>query len=327
MSQIRSMVVYGLLIIFTLSLTACDQGQSPGNAGSTAAKGKPRVALIMKSLANEFFATMAKGAEEHHAANAERYDLIVNGIKDERDLARQVSLIEEMTSQGCDAIVIAPADSKALVPACRRAMEAGVVVINIDNRLDAEVLAEAGISIPFVGPDNRKGAKAVGEVLAKQLQPGAKVVIIEGVPSAFNSQQRRMGFEDAMKEANIEVIDVQSGQWEMGPANTIAAAMLNEHPQIDAICCCNDNMALGAVAAVKAAGGEGQVRIVGFDNIEAIHGPLREGLVVATADQHADRLAVEGIEHALTILETGQTPSDRETPVDIVTAETLSQTP
>ncbi len=324
MSTIRSIALF-LLLALCLILPACDQGTT--STGSAASKGKPRVALIMKSLANEFFATMAKGAEEHHAANAERYDLIVNGIKDERDLARQVSLIEEMTSQGCDAIVIAPADSKALVPACRRAMEAGVVVINIDNRLDADVLAEAGISIPFVGPDNRAGAKAVGEVLAKVLTAGAKVVIIEGVPSAFNSQQRRMGFEDAMKEANIEVIDVQSGQWEMGPANTIAAAMLNEHPDIDAILCCNDNMALGAVAAVKAAGRQGKVKIVGFDNIEAIHGPLRDGLVVATADQHADRLAVEGIEHALTIIETGQTPSDRQTPVDIVTADTLWQTP
>ncbi|MCC6680353.1 MAG: sugar ABC transporter substrate-binding protein [Phycisphaeraceae bacterium] len=324
MSTIRSIAV-SLLLALCLILPACDQGTT--STGSATSKGKPRIALIMKSLANEFFATMAKGAEDHHAANAHRYDLIVNGTKDERDLARQVSLIEEMTSQGCDAIVIAPADSKALAPACRRAMEAGVVVINIDNRLDAEVLAEAGISIPFVGPDNRAGAKAVGDVLAKQLIPGAgaRVVIIEGVPSAFNSQQRRMGFEDAMKQANIEVVAVQSGQWEMGPANTIAAAMLNEHPDIDAILCCNDNMALGAVAAVKAAGGEGKIKIVGFDNIEAIHGPLREGLVVATADQHADRLAVEGIEHALTILETGQTPSDRETPVDIVTAETLSQ--
>ncbi|MDZ7620658.1 MAG: substrate-binding domain-containing protein, partial [Patescibacteria group bacterium] len=73
--------------------------------------GKPRIALVMKSLANEFFSTMADGAKEHQQANADKYELIVNGIKDERDLARQVSLVEDMTAQGVQAIVIAPADS------------------------------------------------------------------------------------------------------------------------------------------------------------------------------------------------------------------------
>ena len=87
----------------------------------------------MKSLANEFFSTMAAGAETHQKDHSGDYSLVVNGIKDERDLSRQVALVDEMVSSGVNAIVIAPADSKALVPALRRAVEAGVVVINIDN--------------------------------------------------------------------------------------------------------------------------------------------------------------------------------------------------
>src|SRR5205809_3487203 len=108
----------------------------------------------MKSLANEFFSTMADGAKKHQAANAATYDLIVNGIKNETDLAQQVNLVEQMIAQQVNAIVIAPADSKALVTMLKRAKEAGILIVNIDNKLDAEVLKQAGLTVPFVGPDN-----------------------------------------------------------------------------------------------------------------------------------------------------------------------------
>jgi len=283
---------------------------------------KPKIALIMKSLANEFFTTMRKGAEKHQKDNADKYDLVVNGIRDERDLNAQVALVEQMVSQKVDAIVIAPADSKALVPALARAKKAGIIVVNIDNRLDPDVLKQAGGGIPFVGPDNRDGARKAGEVLAGKLKQGEKVAILEGVPTAFNAQQRRLGFEDAMKKAGANVVAVQSGQWEMDKANTVASAMLSEHPDLKAILASNDNMALGAVAAVKAAGKTGQVHVVGFDNISAIQPMIKDGRVLATVDQHGDQLAVFGIEYALEINK-GAAPADKQTPVDLVTAETL----
>lgn len=283
---------------------------------------KPRIGLIMKSLANEFFSTMRKGAEKHHADNKGKYDLVVNGIRDERDLSAQVALVEQMASQKVDAIVIAPADSKALVPALRRAAKAGSVIVNIDNRLDADLVKSSGISIPFVGPDNRDGARRVGEVLAAKLKPGAKVAILEGVPTAYNAQQRRLGFEDAMKKAGANVVSVQSGQWEMEKANTVSAGMLSEHPDLAAILASNDSMALGAVAAVKSAGKTGKVLIVGFDNISAIQPMIKDGRVLATADQHGDQLAVFGIQYALDIIG-GAKPADKETPVDIITADKL----
>jgi len=287
--------------------------------------GPPRVALVMKSLANEFFATMAAAAETHQASHAEDYELIVNGIKDERDLARQVAIVEEMVAAGVDAIVIAPADSKALVPVLRRAHDQGVVVVNIDNRLDAGVLAEERVAIPFVGPDNRAGARAVAEQLTRSLQAGDSVAILEGIQTSFNAAQRKLGFEDALNAAGLAIVDSQSAQWEMSQANTVAASMLSEHPEIKAILAANDSMALGAVAAVKAAGRGGKVPVVGFDNITAIQAAIAEGDVLATADQHGDQLAVYGIETALGILEHPETQvADRETPVDLVTAETLA---
>jgi ribose transport system substrate-binding protein len=308
------------LVLYLLALTIVSCGAREEKDSS------PRVALVMKSLANEFFATMADGARAHQqesASDGNAYELLVNGIKDERDLARQVAVVEEMIADGVDAIVIAPADSKALVTVLKRAVDSGIAVVNIDNRLDEEVLRSASLDVPFVGPDNRKGARAVGDVLAARLSPGDEVAILEGVPSADNAVQRRLGFEDAMNAAGMKIVDSQSAQWEMDVANRIAGAILEELPNLKALLCSNDSMALGALAAVKAAGRLGEVQIVGFDNITAIQEAIRGGEVLATADQHADRLAVYGIEYALQILREGVVPGDRETPVDVVSAVEL----
>jgi ribose transport system substrate-binding protein len=302
-------------LLACLLLAACSKSDS---VATSAAPRKPRVALVMKSLANEFFGTMAEGAKAHQLAHAATYDLTVNGIKNETDLAEQVSLVEQMVAMGVDAIVIAPADSKALVPTLKRAAAAGITVINIDNRLDVAALKDAGLAVPFVGPDNRAGAAAVGRVLAAKLSRGDAVAIIEGIPTADNGRQRRLGFEDAIKEANLNLVSTQSGQWEMERASNVASALLNAHADLKAIFCGNDNMALGAVAAIRAAGREGRVLVAGFDNIKAVQPLLASGAVVATADQHADRLAVYGIEAALEAIRTKQT-ADRATPVDVVT--------
>jgi ribose transport system substrate-binding protein len=293
--------------------------QGCGKSERSADSGKPKVALVMKSLANEFFSTMADGAKKHHAVSEGAYELVVNGIKNETDLAEQVSLVEQMIARRVNAIVIAPADSKALVTVLKRAKEAGILVVNIDNKLDADVLKQAGLTVPFVGPDNREGARKVGEALAAKLKAGDKVAIIEGIPTAFNGQQRRLGFEDAMKASGMNIVSVQSGNWEMEKASSVASAILSEHADLKAILCANDNMALGAVAAIKAAGKTGQVLVVGFDNIGALRPMLEDGRVVATADQHADKLAVFGIEAALKILKGEAPPADQTTAVDLIT--------
>ena len=297
----------------------CSRPAGPENTSGGKAEGQPRIALVMKSLANEFFATMADGAKAHQAKAGNRYELITNGMRSETDVSEQVTLIEQMVARGVAAIVIAPADSKAVVPALKRAADAGVLVINIDNRLDPEVLAEAGLAAPFVGPDNREGARRAGEAVAKQLDPHAEVAIIEGIVTAFNGQQRALGLEDAATAAGLRIVARQSGQWEMEKANGIAAAMLSEHPALAAILCANDSMALGAAAAIEASGR--RVLLTGFDNVPAVAPLLADGRLSVTVDQHGDRLAVEGIEAALAILAGAAAPEDRTTPVDLVTGK------
>jgi ribose transport system substrate-binding protein len=285
---------------------------------------RPVIALVMKSLANEFFKTMEDGARAHQQQHAADYELVSTGIKDEQDVARQIELVEQMIARHVNALVIAPADSKALVAVVQRAQQAGIAVVNIDNRFDAVVLAERRLTIPFVGPDNRRGARKVGEAIAARLPQGAPIAILEGAPNAFNGIQRKAGFEDAAKAAGLKIVRSQSAQWETARANQVVSALIAELPQTRAILCANDSMALGAVAALKAAGRASDVLVAGFDNISAVQQLVRNGEIVATADQHGDRLAVFGIEYALEMLRTpGFRPVDRETPVDLVTRETI----
>ncbi|MCP6698130.1 sugar ABC transporter substrate-binding protein [Pseudomonas donghuensis] len=285
---------------------------------------KPKVALVMKSLANEFFLTMEDGAKAYQKDHANEFELVSNGIKDETDAGNQIRIVEQMIVSGVNALVIAPADSKALVPVVKKAMDAGITVINIDNRLDPEVLKSKNLSVPFVGPDNRKGARLVGEYLAKQkLKAGDQVAIIEGVSTTTNAQQRTAGFKDAMQAAQIKVVSVQSGDWEIAKGNAVAAAMLNANPDLKALLAGNDSMALGAVSAVRAAGKAGQVQVVGYDNINAIKPMLKDGRVLATADQYAAKQAVFGIEAALKMLKGEKADVDADnviqTPVELVT--------
>ncbi|BCT32510.1 sugar ABC transporter substrate-binding protein [Pseudomonas protegens] len=284
---------------------------------------KPKVALVMKSLANEFFLTMEDGAKAYQKEHSADFELVSNGIKDETDTANQIRIVEQMIVSKVNALVIAPADSKAMVPVIKKAVDAGITVINIDNQLDPGVLKSKNISVPFVGPDNRKGARLVGEYLAKQLKAGDEVGIIEGVSTTTNAQQRTAGFKDAMDAAQIKVVSLQSGDWEINAGNRVASAMLSEYPNLKALLAGNDSMAVGAVSAVRAAGKAGKVQVVGYDNINAIKPMLKDGRVLATADQFAAKQAVFGIETALKILKGEKVDSGAngviETPVELVT--------
>jgi ribose transport system substrate-binding protein len=122
----------------------------------------------------------------------------------------------------------------------------------------------------------------------------------------------------------LKIVSSQSAEWEMAGANTIASSVLSEHPGVKAILCANDSMALGALAAVKSAGKSGDVRIVGFDNIAAVRQAIQNGDILATVDQHGAELAVFGIEAALKFIDSDSaTVADQETPVDVVTANSL----
>ena len=317
----RSNKAISLVLLFVF-LLSCDSQKSGRLSADARDEEKPVIALVMKSLANEFFVNMANGAERHQAERAD-YELIINGIRNESDLAQQVALVDQMISRSVDAIVIAPADSQALVPALARASAAGIVIINIDNRLEPKVLDEYELSIPFIGPSNRAGAKMVGDFALQSVAVGSEVAILEGITSAVNSIERRTGFEEAITDAGMDLVTLQSAEWDQTKAAQVMAGILSQYPDLDVILAANDNMALGAASAVGMARREKEIVIAGFDNISAVHPLIEAGTVIATVDQFGDQLAVFGIEYAIEALESGAELEDRETRLELVTAETL----
>ena len=316
MQLVRSLT----FLFFITLLLSCNQQSDQSSAD---AEKQPQVALIMKSLANEFFTNMSIGAKNHQKENPNRYELIVNGIQNETDLSHQVALVEQMVAAEVDAIVIAPADSKALVPVLARANEKGIVVVNIDNKLDDIVMKEYEPQIPFIGPDNKLGASVVGEYLAKKLVTGDQVAVLEGITSSNNSQARKAGFIEAAKNHGLIIQTFQSAFWEQRKAAEITSAILIKHPDLKGVMAANDSMALGAASAIKQAGKTGEILVVGFDNISAVQTLIKSGDILATADQHADLLAVYGIGFALDILAGKAVLERRETPIDLITQEVL----
>jgi ribose transport system substrate-binding protein len=270
-----------------------------GGVAPAFAAGKPKIGLVMKSLANEFFKQMEAGAEAYAAKNAAKFDFKAVGMKDERDFASQVDAVENFVTQKYDIIVVAPADSKAMVTPLAKAVKAGVAVINIDVELDKDAKKAAGIDLAFFGPDNRAGAKLAGDALAKALGAGGKVVILEGNPEADNGQQRKKGFEDSIAEGKLQLLDSKTAHWETEEANTLMTNFLTQYHDIQGVMAANDSMALGVVKALDSAGKSGTIKVVGFDNIPAVQPLIKGGKMLATVEQYGAQMAAMGIDYGL----------------------------
>jgi len=285
---------------------------------------KPKVGLVMKSLANEFFKQMAAGAEQYAAKNADKFSFKAVGMKDERDFAAQVDAVENFVTQKYNVIVVAAADSKAMVTPLAKAVKAGVAVINIDVELDQNAKKAAGIDLAFFGPDNRLGAKMAGDALAKALGPGGKVVILEGNPEADNAQQRKKGFDDSVAAGKLKLLDSKTAHWETEEANTLMTNFLTQHHDIQGVMAANDSMALGVVKALDAAGKSGQIKVVGFDNIPAVQPLVRSGKMLATIEQYGADMAALGIEYGMRQLAGEKFTGWIKTPVKLIMASDLT---
>jgi len=304
-----------------------------GAAGSVAvlagltpalAADKPKVGLVMKSLANEFFKQMQAGAEKYAAKNADKFDFKAVGMKDERDFAAQVDAIDNFVTQKFNIIVVAPADSRAMVTPIARALKAGAKVINIDVELDQDAKKAAGIDLAFFGPDNRAGAKLAGDALAQKLGPGGKVVILEGNPEADNAVQRKKGFMDSVEAGKLQLLDSKTAHWETEEANTLMTNFLTQYHDIQGVMAANDSMALGVVKALDAAGLSGKVQVVGFDNIPAVQPLVKSGKMLATVEQYGADMAALGIDYGMKELAGQNFTGWVKTPIKLITAKDLA---
>jgi len=302
----------GLMIIATMTVTPA------------LAQDKPVVGLVMKSLANEFFKTMEEGARKF-AATEGSFELIPVGMNSETDIDTQVSAMENFISQKVDLIVLAPADSVGMVTSVKKAIDAGITVVNFDVTLNKQALKEAGLpeDFLFVGPDNAAGAELVGDYLGKALGEGAKVIIIEGNPGADNAKQRKEGFMRSVTKYKLDLLDSKTAHWETEEANTLMTNLLTKYPDVQGVMCANDSMALGVEKAIAAAGKTGKIQIVGFDNIGAVQELIKQDKVLATVDQFGPEMAANAIKIGIKILEGEKLTGWQKTPVRLTTKDDL----
>lgn len=316
----------------TAPAASAQQAETPAAGAEQAAapvpapkgkNGQPVVGLVMKSLANEFFKTMEEGAVKFANERGD-FKLVPVGMNSETDIDTQINAVENFVTQNVDLICLAPADSVGLVAPAKKAMDAGITVVNFDVKLDDKALTDAGLAdLVFVGPDNEEGAYLAGAELGKKLGKGGKVVIIEGNPGADNAKMRKAGFDRAAQEAGLEVLESSTAHWETEEANTLMTNLLTKYPDLQGVMAANDSMALGVVKAIDAAGKSGSIQVVGFDNIPAVQDLIKQGKVLATIDQFGPDMAKNCIETGFRMMNGEPLKGWIKTPVKLVTAADL----
>jgi ribose transport system substrate-binding protein len=260
-----------------------------------------KIVLIVKTRNNPFFDPMIKAFEAEAAALGVEAD--VQTPQQETDKEKQFAIVQDVTARGVQAIVIAPADSKGIVPALKQAQDKGVVVVNLDNRVDAATAKGEGLELAgYVGADNKQGGRLAGETMVQALGGTGQVAILEGILGADNAEARRAGFEEAI-QGKLDLRTRQSAEWDTQKAYGKMQAIIATEPDIKGLFCANDKMALGAMKALKESDIKSQVKVIGYDNIPDVRPYLDSGEMYATIEQHPDLMGKYGLRVAVGVLE------------------------
>lgn len=262
---------------------------------------KKRVALVMKTLTNPFFIEMEKGARK--AEDELGIELIVKTGSKETSIEHQVSIIEELISDKVDAIVIAPADSVKLVPVLKKAKDAGIPIVNIDNRLDSKMMEKAELKdIPFISVDNFTAAYKAAQYLSQKIKSPVKAAVIEGIRGADNAEQRKNGVLKAFAEnSNITIAAKETANWKIDEASDVTEKILKKTPDIKLIFCANDMMALGVLNYLNKSGKK-DIIVGGYDAIPEALDAVKKGTLAVTVNQQADLQGYAGVSSAVKLI-------------------------
>lgn len=238
-------------------------GASPAAAASAE---KPKVAVVLKTLSSQYWRIVAAGAKA--AAEKNGVELILLGPPTEDAIEQQINMVQDALAQKVDALVFSPSQPGTAVNILTKVRAAGVPVILVDTGMPESFTDYT----TFIGTDNIAAGKAGGAALAKLLKAGDKVVLIDGAPGTPSTTDRINGAEDVLKEANIIIAARQPAYSDREKGYTVMQNILQSTPDVAGVFAANDEMALGALRALKQAGKS--VPVIGVDanndNLKAI---------------------------------------------------------
>lgn len=286
-----------LFITLMMVLLAGCSTEAPGSSDKSEKEtgGKKddsvKIGLSVSTLNNPFFVSLKQGAEEE--AKAQGAEIVT--VDAQNDSAKQVSDIEDLIQQGVDVLLVNPTDSAAVAVAIESANNANIPVITVDRS------AEGGEVVAHIASDNVAGGEMAGKFILEKLGNKGKVVELEGIPGSSAARERGEGFHKAVDAvADVEVVAKQAADFDRAKGLSVMENILQGNKDIQAVFAHNDEMALGALEALQAAGLT-DVIVVGFDATDDAVKAVESGNMAATVAQKPAIIGQQGVTTALKV--------------------------
>lgn len=316
-----SIVAVGAALALTAAACGAEVRDSGGGGeGTEGQEGPIQLAVVPKAVGFDFWATVRTGAE----CAAERADGDVeiqwDGVTQETDVTGQVNLLQNFISQGVDGVVYAATDAQVLSDVSQSALDQGLTVTNIDSGTDPQP-----DEVPVFATDNIAAAEDATEYLVEQLgEEGGEVAFIPFQPGTSTNDTRTEGFMNVLEEnPQVELVAEQSSESDYNTALQVTQDILTANPNLDAIYAANEPGVLGAAEAVRGAGVEDQVTIVGWDTAPDELEAVRDGIVSALVAQNPFRMGYDGTNAAIGEIRTGEPVEGGDTGATLVTQENI----
>ncbi|MDM5311576.1 ribose ABC transporter substrate-binding protein RbsB [Peribacillus frigoritolerans] len=303
-------IVSIIMVLSLMVLAACsmDSGLTDDKKEKKESMKDVKVGVSISTLNNPFFVSLKDGIEKE----AKEKGMKVTVVDAQDDTAKQISGIEDLILQKVDVLLVNPTDSAAISSAVKDANDAGIPVITIDRSSD-----EGDIET-FIASDNVAGGEMAAEYLVKELGEKAKVVELEGVSGASATRERGKGFHN-IADKQLEVLTSQTAEFDRTKGLNVMENILQGNKDIQAVFAHNDEMALGAIEAIKAAGKD--IIVVGFDGNDDALKAVENGELKATIAQQPALIGEEAVNAAEKILKGDKVDDTISVPLKLVTKE------
>ena len=251
---------------FLVSTAAAVAAAGTGLAAPAMAQGKKAViGVSIPSATHGFMGGLNWHAQETIKRLKATYPNLDFVLATAGAVAKQVNDIEDMmATRNIDALVVLPFESEPLTSPVKAVKDAGKWVTVVDRGL-----AQAGIEDLYVAGDNTAFGRVAGEYFKANLKPGAKVVVLRGIPTTLDNE-RVDAFKAAVDGSGIEILDMQHGNWNRDKAFSVMQDYLSKHKQIDAVWAADDDMAIGVLEAIAQAGRQKEMWVVGGAGMKEI---------------------------------------------------------